>query len=98
MFSLFLAVFLLFFACRLLFFFFVRGPRSRKMDRWSPLHLRCIVVKATQVLESRLVAELVLVLGGRQERGRGQRKINKMLNRAGERQLSHKYSVDLESN
>ena len=78
MFSLFLAVFLFFFACRFIFFFFVRGPRSRKMDGWSPLHLRCIVVKATQVLESRLVAELVLVLGGKQRTGT--KKINKMLN------------------
>ena len=62
----------------LFFIFFVRGPRSRKMDGWSPLHLRCIVVKATQVLESRLVAELVLVLGGKQRTGT--KKINKMLN------------------
>lgn len=32
------------------------------MDGWLSVLLRCIVVKATQVLESSLVAELVLVL------------------------------------
>lgn len=41
---------------------FVGGPRSREMNVWLSLLLRCIVVKATQVLESGLVAELVLVL------------------------------------
>ena len=48
------------------------------MDGWSPLHLRCIVVKATQVLEGGLVAELVLVLGGKQRTGT--KKINTVLN------------------
>lgn len=38
-------------------------------DGWWSLHLRCIVVKATQVLQSRLVAELVLVLWEKQEDG-----------------------------
>lgn len=38
------------------------------------LHLRCIVVKATQVLESSLVAELVFILG---ERHTGQRQSDK---------------------
>lgn len=33
------------------------------MDGWLSHHLRCIVVKATQVLKSGLVTELVLVLG-----------------------------------
>lgn len=36
------------------------------MDGCLSLNLRCIVVKATQVLESSLVAELVLVLGEKQ--------------------------------
>lgn len=35
------------------------------MDGWLSVLLRCIVVKATQVLESSLVAELVLVLCGK---------------------------------
>jgi len=43
------------------------GPRSRKMDGWLSLFLRCIVVKATQVLESSLVAELVFILGERRK-------------------------------
>ena len=43
------------------------GTWSRKMDGWLSLALRCIVVKATQVFESSLVAELVLVLGDRQK-------------------------------
>lgn len=34
------------------------------MDGWLSLHLRCIVVKATQVLQSCLVAELVFILVG----------------------------------
>lgn len=45
---------------------FVCGPRSRKMDEWLSLHLCCIVVKATQVLQSSLVAKLVLILGDKQ--------------------------------
>lgn len=41
---------------------FVCGPQSRKMDGQMSLHLRCIVVKATQIFQSSLVAELVLIL------------------------------------
>lgn len=37
------------------------------MGVWSSLLLRCIVVKATQVLESSLVAELILILSERQK-------------------------------
>lgn len=39
------------------------------MDGWLPLHLRCIVVKATQILQSCLVAELVFILVGDREDG-----------------------------
>lgn len=46
---------------------FVYGPRSRKIGGWLSLHLRCIVVKATQILQSSLVAKLVLILSGRQK-------------------------------
>lgn len=54
--------------CRLTRLVFVCGPRSRKMGGWLSRLLRCIVVKATQVLESGLVAELVLVLCGNKNR------------------------------
>lgn len=38
---------------------------DRQIGGWLSLNLRCIVVEATQVFQSGLVAELVLVLRGR---------------------------------
>lgn len=38
------------------------GRQRGKMEGWASPHLCCIVVKATQILQSSLVAELVLIL------------------------------------
>lgn len=52
---------------------FVCEPRSRKTEGKLSPGLCCIVVEATQVLQSSLVTELVLILGETQTQREGQR-------------------------